>query len=818
MRDEKKTKKQLISELVQVHQQITELKKSEPGYQQAEKELKATKALLEKTFESLDDAVFVIDPFCHSVIACNSAVERIFDYKAQEAVGKTTEFLHVDRASFDKFGEEANIALKRDGRYRAEYKMKRKGGEIFTTENTVTIIRDSFGLWKGSVSVVRDITERKRAEAALRESEEKYRALIEAAGKAGEGIIIIQDSEEHEGAFVFVNDQFCRMSGYLREELLGRPAWDLVPYEISVWLRDWYKRRHMGESLPSHYEAAGVRKDGAIVPLELSVVTMPWQGKTATALYLTDITERKRAEEELKENKEKYRRLAEELPQTVFEMNEKGNLTFFNQVGLDHFGYTPEDVEAGLKAFQMVIPEEHERAKKIIEETLCGKRHGTGTEFTALTKEGNTFPCILFANPIRRDGKSLGLRGFVVDITDRMRAEHEILAQRNLGLALSAITNLDDALRLCLETAIHVSGMDCGGIYLIDEESGALELKFQAGLSEEFVNAALHYDRDSINARLVIEGTKPVYSHYPKLNVPMNDVKLREGLLSIAVIPVCYEERVIACLNIASHEFVEVPAFARNALEAIAAQVGSAIARIKAEKERERLFEQVRASHGLSQSLSRRLVEVQEVERRDLVRRLHDEVGQTLTALSLNLNIIRSQLPAETATKIATRMDDSLKLVEETIEHIRDVMSELRPPVLDDYGLTAVLYWYAKQFSERTGITLTVHLEELSPRLALQTETALFRIAQEALTNICKYAQAKHVTLELEEIDGKVHLTIADDGVGFDPTVFRPEARPEWGLINMRERAQAIGGQLRIETSPGRGTSIIVGVPRNHPL
>jgi two-component system sensor histidine kinase UhpB len=231
----------------------------------------------------------------------------------------------------------------------------------------------------------------------------------------------------------------------------------------------------------------------------------------------------------------------------------------------------------------------------------------------------------------------------------------------------------------------------------------------------------------------------------------------------------------------------------------------------KAEEDRERLLKKVRAGQRHLQALSRRLAEVQELERRNLVRKLHDEVGQNMTALSINLNIINSQLPVESSEKISFRVNDSMKLIEETVGRIRDVMAELRPPVLDDYGLMATLNWYSKQFSERTGIATVTEGDDLVPRLPSATETAFYRIAQEALTNVAKHAKAKQVSITLKTIDGKVSLTIIDDGIGFD----HEAQQSDWGFLNMKERAQAIGGELIIESAPGRGTKVIAEVPRN---
>ena len=229
---------------------------------------------------------------------------------------------------------------------------------------------------------------------------------------------------------------------------------------------------------------------------------------------------------------------------------------------------------------------------------------------------------------------------------------------------------------------------------------------------------------------------------------------------------------------------------------------------------RKHLFEQVQVSQGHLQSLSRRLMEVQESERRFLASELHDQIGQNLTALSINLNVIRSRFSEEVDIKIVDRLEDSLKLVEETIERVRSVMAGLRPPVLDDYGLAVALRWYTERFSERNAVVTIVQEKEFLSCLPLTVETALFRIVQEVLTNVSKHANAKHVIITLERINGVVQLVVSDDGAGFDPSVLRKlKKQPGWGLITIEERAKAMGGNVYVKSAPGKGTRIIIQVP-----
>jgi signal transduction histidine kinase len=197
-----------------------------------------------------------------------------------------------------------------------------------------------------------------------------------------------------------------------------------------------------------------------------------------------------------------------------------------------------------------------------------------------------------------------------------------------------------------------------------------------------------------------------------------------------------------------------------------------------------------------------------------LARELHDQVGQNLTALGINLNIIRSQAPAQTPA--CSRLDDSLSLVKETTARIRDVMADLRPPMLDDYGLVAALRWYGELFAQRTGLPVDVAGQEIIPRPNGRVENALFRIAQEALMNVAKHAQATAVTLALTDQIGMIRLVVSDNGIGFDPEQMGDSCGARgWGLLGMSERAEAVGGHCRIESKPGRGTHVIVDVPRD---
>lgn len=219
--------------------------------------------------------------------------------------------------------------------------------------------------------------------------------------------------------------------------------------------------------------------------------------------------------------------------------------------------------------------------------------------------------------------------------------------------------------------------------------------------------------------------------------------------------------------------------------------------------------QQLREAAQRQRALSRRLVQVQEAEQRRISAELHDRIGQDLTALGIHLNIIgRSAADPRAA---AARLEDSRILLENTIASLRGVIAELRPPVLEDYGLLAGLRWYGDMVASRAGLDVEVHGADPDPRPSTLVEAAFFRIAQEAMVNITKHAQARRVGLTLHSRPGRLTLDIVDDGIGFDLSLLRQSGpRAHWGLEMMRERAEAVGARLQVESTPGHGTRVAV--------
>lgn len=289
----------------------------------------------------------------------------------------------------------------------------------------------------------------------------------------------------------------------------------------------------------------------------------------------------------------------------------------------------------------------------------------------------------------------------------------------------------------------------------------------------------------------------------------LHQLGIQDGLRSYLSVPIMSQQTLIGTLSL----FSDRPrAFAPEVID-MACEVGSQLA---VAIQNARLFEQVRAGAESLRLMSRQLVRAQEDERRHIARELHDEVGQSLTAALLNLQVMANQPDSDV---LPARLEDSMAQIERVLQQIRTLSLNLRPAMLDDLGLAPALRWLVGRQAERSGFVATFHADVADARLASDIETTCFRAVQEAITNVVRYAQAQKVDVALFKRDADLCISIRDDGVGFDPgaALRRAAQGHSMGLLSMQERVLLLGGQMRIESAPGQGTLIEVSLPLVQP-
>jgi len=232
----------------------------------------------------------------------------------------------------------------------------------------------------------------------------------------------------------------------------------------------------------------------------------------------------------------------------------------------------------------------------------------------------------------------------------------------------------------------------------------------------------------------------------------------------------------------------------------------------KAERLQTRLYQDLGRAQERLRQLSHRLLQAQETERRHVARDLHDEIGQALTALKLNLREVQSLSETDQAMNMIV---DSMQITDQLIQHIRNLALDLRPSLLDELGLVSAIQWYVNRQSERAGWTVDYAIQEFEHRPSPEIEITCFRVLQEALTNTARHAKATHVGVTLSQREDSVELHIRDNGVGFDVEEGRARARSgnSIGLLGMEERVLLAGGSIEVQSQPHDGTTVLVRFP-----
>jgi PAS domain S-box-containing protein len=747
--------------ILAVFNDLTESKRAEERLQRSEHRYRSL-------FENTGTATFIVEEDM-TISQINAKCEELIGYSKDEIEGKmkTSDFVSVkdfERIKEYHFGRREELSI-----YPSEYELELvdKHGNTRYAIIQVGMIPET----KQSIASIIDITPLKRAEEELRTSEERFRTLVANIPGA-----VYRCDQDQDWTMRFLSDAIADICGYPASDFIGNNVRTyasvihpddraMVEKAVEINLEDGepftieYRLHDAEGKVRWVYERGiGVREeDGEIQYLDGVIF---------------DITERKRDTKALEKSEANFRSLVEFSPAAVSIL--KGNqLIYVNPAWQQMTGYSDKEAKR-LDPFLIVHSEMREKIKR---RTLARSRDEqvpSRYEFKGITKNGEVKWVDFSAVAIEYDNEP-SILTVGVDITDRKLAEEalqetekKLEAIINHHFQLTGMLDVQGRLIMANETALK---------YLDVAESEVLGKLFWKTPWWSHSKA----EQDKLQNAIQIAG-KGEFIRYETSHLKSNG---ESRVMDFSINPVIDEEGNVKYLIPEGRDITEL-------------------------KEAEKSLKQ---SENRLRTLATRLQEVEEAARKDLARELHDQVGQSLTALSINLNILRNQLPPDTLKQLGKRLNDSIELVEETTVTIRDVMAELRPSVLDDYGLTAALRWYGERFSDRTGIAINFKMEEPSSRLAEKDESVLFRITQEALTNIAKHANASELVLSFEESDSRFRLIIADNGKGFDYSAFsRPGVGTGWGILNMQERIQALGGNFRIDSEPGKGTSVIIEI------
>ncbi len=769
----------LLRQVDTIVRDITERKRSEEA-------LKKSEARHRAVVDTALDAIVTMsaDGLIRSF---NHSAELIFGYTAEEAIGQRLEMLmperfrKLHRAGLRRYLNtgEAHVI----GQPRLELAGRRKDGTEFPLELSISEAREGEDIL--FIGIVRDITERKRSEEELIDSEERFKKLAEATF---EGVAITQD-----GKVVETNASFAAMFRYEPSEVIGMTPADFHPPESQGVVRSARSSR-----LEEPYEAVCLRKDGTTFEGEIRGKMFSYKGHPVRVTAIRDITERKRAEEALKQSEQLYRTVIEQAAENICLVDaETMRILESNPAFQETLGYTEEELRH-MTLYDIVA---HDRASvdRNMRRVRERKHYYVG-ERKYRRKDGSLVDVEASGSMILLDGRE-SLCIVAHDITERARVQ-ELLEERVATLSgIAASLTLDlpvgDTLDVLAEGVVNASTAVASLVILTGEETDTLRPAgshglpegFTAGLQAAYSAGAQSPTLEAFRRRrpmLVRDFRRFVLNH--PLYAPIHHFVQEAPWEALYIVPLISRGRPLGTINLYYLPEQEPGEDEKVFLGAVADQTAVAVENV-------RLFAGVRGKAALE-------------ERQRLARELHDSVSQALYGIALGAKTARTLLERDPA-QATEPLEYVLSLAEAGLAEMRALIFELRPESLEKEGLAAALKKQAAALKARHEIEVEATLCE-EPEASLEAKEAVYRIAQEALHNTVKHAHAANVQIKMECDSEWITLEVSDDGIGFDAQGDFPG---HLGLRSMRERALRLGGTLEVDSTSGKGTRIYAQIP-----
>jgi PAS domain S-box-containing protein len=606
-------------------------------------------------------------------------------------------------------------------------------------------------------SYEKDIIVHKRSEEERRDSEEKWRKLVTTIPD----YIALHDLD---GRYLFLNHYAV---GFSEKDVIGKTLYDFISEDSKEEYRlNFNKCIQTKQTQRFIYSAFG--NEMAFRYYETYLVPLIEKKKIVSIMAIAmDITDRKQGEDALHLEKDNFRHSLDDSPLGVRIATIEGNTIYANKTLLDYYGYASLNELQKTPLKNRYTPESYIQAQN-------RKRHRKHNDFSISDYE---------VSIVRKNGKIRHLRVFRKEVLwDGVRQFQVIYNDITENkLAEDALRESEARFRSLFENSIiGISTASTDGRLLQANPAYARMYGFKSPeiMLAEVTNVGKLYAKPEDRKEII-----QILSRNGFMEAKEVEVVRRDGSRFFVLVSACEIRDAEGKLlyNQATH--IDLT-------------------------ERRKMEAELQNSKELLEKLNHRLNEIRENERAAISREIHDEVGQSMTALKLDLNRMYKYVNSD--ADAVKQLDGMVVLVSDTIKEVQRISSDLRPGILDDLGLAAAIEWYSEEFEKRTGIGCRISLDD-SIQGDPQKDLVFFRVLQEALTNVIRHSDASSVSIKLYKSESGITMSIHDNGKGMLPEI--AESVKSLGLIGMRERVRQLGGKIDISSKKGQGTKLTILIP-----
>lgn len=643
---------------------------------------------------------------------------------------------------------------------------------------------------------------------ALERIYQKEESFVEILNRLPDGLF----TTDHEWRITYFNPAAEKITGFSAYDAVGMYCKDV--FKNSICEHDCALKRAVDEGRDIHnreYEITNI--EGRRIPIICSTSAFrDAQGRITGGLEIfKDITELKRLQDAVSTREKNYRRIFNGSHDMIYATNLQGNILDINQAGVDLMGYqTKAQLLSSIEAPDLYRkPEDRSKFIAVI------NREGSVKDYEAEFKKKDGTPLHVLISSRRYEDSQTGdieYEGIIKDITQRKFSE-EIIQQRNrelsilnsIAVALNHTMDLNHILKVTLEKVVKVLQLERGGLFLIDPTANKIRLHVRHNLPQTgsddadeivFRDEMLKKHLLERNSALTPEAVFPAFKIHYRAAGSQTHLWLTCFLISFSSRAMGFFGLSIPRTRVLSHHELHVMGSVGNFL-------GSAIENI-------RMMGTIRRHRQELRQLTEKLFQSQEDERRRIARELHDEAGQSLTAVKLGLDRLEEKHMA--AAGLKDDITEIRQMIQRTASEIRRMSYYLHPTLLIDLGLEPALNLYFKEIEKHSGLEIEFQMVGFDNRLDPDIETVLYRFSQETLTNTLKHSGAEKFRLFMIKSYPRIIFLAEDDGVGFDTEIMGRDNRT-LGLLGMRERASLLNGKFNLRSQPGEGTRIRIEIP-----